>query len=292
MDLNEYQKQAAKTDQRPGSRGEALLIPLLGLAGEAGTLVSEYKKQLRDGPGHVRFADHVSEELGDLLWYVANLANKMGLSLEDVAQANLVKVTDRWREQSDGPTFFDGGFPESEQLPRQFAVDFSYSGETTATKVIVTRDGQPVGNPLSDNAFEEDGYRFHDIYHFTFAALLGWSPVTRRNLGCKRRSDPRVDEVEDGGRGWVIEEGIALLSFVYAGEHGYFAETARVDQALLNTIRTLTRTVEVRIRTARQWEQAVVVASQLWKQLRDHDGGSIQCSLSARSVSYAPPRSA
>jgi NTP pyrophosphatase (non-canonical NTP hydrolase) len=266
-----------------------LLIPLLGLAGEAGTLASEYKKQLRDGPANVRFADHVGEELGDLLWYLANVADKMGLSLEDVAKANLVNIADRWHEQLNAPTFFDGSFPESEQLPRQFAVDFSYSGATTATKVVVSRNGLPVGNPLSDNAFEEDGYRFHDIYHFTFAALLAWSPVTRRNLGCKRRSDPRVDEIEDGGRGWVIEEGIALLSFVYAGEHGYFAETERVDQALLNTIRALTRTVEVRIRSAREWERAVVVASQLWKKLRDHDGGSIQCSLSDRRVSYAPP---
>ena len=61
------------------------LIPLLGLAGEAGQLLAEYKKRLRDGPGHVQFVDRVSEELGDILWYVANLASKYDLSLEAIA---------------------------------------------------------------------------------------------------------------------------------------------------------------------------------------------------------------
>ncbi len=289
MELNEYQTLAAKTDQRPGSSADALLIPLLGLAGEAGTLLSEYKKQLRDGPGHVRFADHVSEELGDLLWYVANVADKTGLTLEQVATANLDKVAGRWLEQPREARFFDNDYPESERLPRHFSVEFSYAGTATGTKVVVTREGEPVGNPLSDNAFEEDGYRFHDVYHFTFAALLSWSPVSRRNLGCKRRSNKRVDEVEDGGRGWVIEEGVALLSFVYAGEHGFFAETDRVDQSLLKTIANLTRTVEVRARSAYEWERAIVTASRIWRQLRDNDGGAIECDLVGRSVAYTSP---
>ncbi len=71
------------------------LVPLLGLAGEAGQLLSEYKKWLRDGPSHVRFVDRVHEELGDILWYIANVASKYGLDLEDIAAANLAKTRAR-----------------------------------------------------------------------------------------------------------------------------------------------------------------------------------------------------
>src|SRR6185437_10946042 len=75
MDLRDYQHQALKTDQMAG-REDTLIVPLLGLAGEAGTLISEYKKFLRDGEAHRLHKDRVGEELGDLLWYLANVASK------------------------------------------------------------------------------------------------------------------------------------------------------------------------------------------------------------------------
>ena len=95
--------------------------------------------------------------------------------------------------------------------------------------------------------------------------------------------------MEDGGRGWVIEEGIAALGFAYASEHGYFEETDRVDEALLKTVHTLTSTVEVRVRSAREWESAIVVASRIWKQIRDHDGGTVRCNLRTRTIDYVAP---
>src|SRR3954463_13128358 len=89
MNLSEYQQLALRTDKAPATAGmsedRGRLIPLLGLAGEAGELLAEYKKRLRDGPGHVLFVDRVAEELGDILWYVANLASKYDLSLDDLA---------------------------------------------------------------------------------------------------------------------------------------------------------------------------------------------------------------
>ncbi|MFN8557582.1 MAG: nucleoside triphosphate pyrophosphohydrolase family protein [Dehalococcoidia bacterium] len=62
MDFNEYQRRAQETDQQPGE----VIVPLLGLAGEAGTLLSEYKKHLRDGSAHQLHKERVVEELGDL----------------------------------------------------------------------------------------------------------------------------------------------------------------------------------------------------------------------------------
>lgn len=91
MKLSDYQRQALRSDRTPSTTdvgGRPGLIPLLGLAGEAGQLVTEYKR-LRDGPGHVLFVDRVAEELGDILWYVANLASKYELDLDSIARQNL-----------------------------------------------------------------------------------------------------------------------------------------------------------------------------------------------------------
>ena len=78
MDLKQYQDEARQTDRMPaqvtGQTDLSTIVPLLGLAGEAGGLLSEYKKFLRDGSAHSLFKERVSEELGDILWYVANVA--------------------------------------------------------------------------------------------------------------------------------------------------------------------------------------------------------------------------
>ncbi len=287
MELGEYQRLAAETDQRRGTDGEALLIPLLGLAGEAGSLLSEYKKRARDGEGHTTFIAKVEEELGDVLWYMSNLASKAGLTLDDIAASNLDKTRGRWLDEATTPILFDESFPLDEQLPRQFEVRFDYENSTAQSKVVVRLGAEQVGNLLTDNSYNEDGYRFHDAFHFAFAALLGWSPVTRRNLKRKRKSDPQVDEIEDGGRGWVIEEAIAALAFAYASEHEFFERVQTVDQSLLRTIKTLTITAEVRARSAKEWERAVIAGGQVFKQLRDKGGGSLKGDLVARTIKYS-----
>ena len=65
---------------------------VIGLSEDPGILLSEYKKHLRDGEAHRLFKERVSEELGDLLWYIANVASKFDLTLSDIAAANLAKV--------------------------------------------------------------------------------------------------------------------------------------------------------------------------------------------------------
>ena len=79
MDFKTYQARAAKTDRNPATEEKGMMIPLLGLAGEAGELLTEYKKFLRDGKSHTQFRERFAEELGDLLWYLANVATKVGL---------------------------------------------------------------------------------------------------------------------------------------------------------------------------------------------------------------------
>ena len=59
-------------------------------------------------------------------------------------------------------------------------------------------NGVNTGDRLTDNALEPDDYRFHDVFHYAYAAVLTWSPVTRSLLRLKRKSKPKLDEVEDG----------------------------------------------------------------------------------------------
>ena len=201
MDFDYYQKEALRTDKIPPNDDDDLIIvPILGLAGEVGELLSEYKKHQRDGDAHRLYRDRVSEELGDLLWYLSNVASKFDLSLSDIAGANLAKVKDRWESEEREPLVFDSEVPEGERLPRHFMVELIDSHGETGQRAQMWVDGELAGDELTDNSYFSDGYRFHDVFHLAYAAVLGWSPVTRRMLRKKRKSQPLLDEVEDGGR--------------------------------------------------------------------------------------------
>jgi NTP pyrophosphatase (non-canonical NTP hydrolase) len=92
MDLDTYQRQARRTAIYP--RQEIPLYPALGLMGEAGEVAEKVKKWFRDGT-----IDKVAvaRELGDVLWYVANLADDLGFTMSDIADLNLRKLEDRAR---------------------------------------------------------------------------------------------------------------------------------------------------------------------------------------------------
>lgn len=293
MTFDEYQIQASETDQRRKDGTDDKIVPLLGLAGEAGQLLSEYKKHLRDGDAHRLFNERVAEELGDLLWYVSTVAGRFGLSLDDVATGNLRKTQQRWgvplRSQAlDLFGFYDDGFPSEERLPRQFEVQISDTVENGSVKMRATINGTQVGNSLTDNAYSSDGYRFHDVFHFGFAAGLGWSPVTRSNLKCKRKSDPRTDEVEDGGRAIAIEEGISAIVFDYAKRHQFLYGVSSLDYDLLKLIKSNTASLEVGSRTVGDWELAIFNSYDVWREVTRSFGGIITVDLIARRLSYRP----
>lgn len=289
MDFDDYQHKALGTDQCP-SGDDAIIIPLLGLAGEAGTLLTEYKKRLRDGVSHVDYEALVADELGDVLWYVANLATKFDLSLTDIAEANLLKINDRWNVESRShPLLFDMDRPEREQLPRQFAVDFREEARD-GRHCVVARSGETTfGDVLTDGAPIEDGYRFHDALHLAFATCLGWSPTTRRNLGCKRRSDPHLDEAQDGGRAIVVEEAVAAHVYTYARRHNFLDGVEAIDFATLRTIRDLTGPFEVSVRSPIEWQRAIVEALRIFRLLLAHRGGTVRCDLMERKIDFVPP---
>lgn len=296
MKLSEYQDAAQKTDQVAGDDKKSVLVPLLGLAGEVGTLLSEYKKYIRDGSAHERFDEQVSEELGDLLWYIANVATKFDLDLDLVAKENLEKIRSRWRVKADNdqPDLFDvnsahqfdENFPAVQQLPRNFEIEFREIIKGNSIRVVVSRDGQQVGDTLTDNAHEDDGYRFHDLFHLSYAATLGWSPVTRKLLGVKRKSSAAFDEVEDGARAGIIEELISQLVYTYARDHNYLDGVKSLDYHLLKTIQSLVADREVSARSLLDWETAIFAGYEVWRELRDNRGGKVKVNLNKRKIEF------
>lgn len=292
MDFNSYQKEAMRTDRVPAreaaDNAASLIVPMLGLAGETGQLLSEYKKHLRDGEAHRLFKERVAEELGDLLWYIANVASKFRLSLSDIAAANLVKVKRRWVTECAAPLRFDAELPEGERLPRRFEVELiDMSGEPHRVRVLL--DGKPFGADLTDNAYDSDGYRFHDVFHFAYAAVLGWSPITRAFLRRKRKTRPLIDEVEDGGRAGVIEEGVAAVVFDYARRHRFLEGVAVLDFQLLRTIKDMTSQLEVRQCTTGECEQAILQSFNAWRATLSAGGGRISVDLDARCITFLGP---
>jgi hypothetical protein len=121
--------------------------------------------------------------------------------------------------------FFDGEFPPGEQIPRRMEITLSPEAGPHGDLVRMTINGLRVGDPLTDNAWRETGYRWHDTLHLAHAVCLGWSPILRAMAGLKRRSDPRVDHIEDGGRAAVADEAIAWAVFCHARNRDWYRRT-------------------------------------------------------------------
>lgn len=287
MDFHTYQERAAKTDRNPDRSEKGMMIPLLGLSGEAGQVLTEYKKYLRDGDSHVLFKERFAEELGDLLWYLANTATKFDLDLAQVAEQNLVKCEERW-----GPlptrAPFDAAFPEGQRFPRRFLVDFAtFHDENENPRVRVMYKGKPFGDELTDNSYAKDGYGYHDAIHLSFAAVLGWSPLTRKLLGVKRRDNNQVDlveRVEDGGRAIATEEGLSAMIFAYARDYNWLEGKASVSTELLRMIKNMTEHLEVSACTPGEWEHAIVQGFAVWREIKKRRAGTLIVNLDERTV--------
>lgn len=290
MNFQEYQAIALKTDQAPGAdrNSRSLIVPLLGLAGEAGTLLTEYKKWFREGNSYKIFKERISEELGDILWYVSNIASKEGLDLQTIALENLQKAQNRWlpnsMDEDVNASLFDNHYPASEQIPREFEVHIFQETINGKKCVKMNFEATVIGDSLTDNSYENDGYRFHDIFHLSYASILGWSPVIRKFLSRKRKSNPTVDEVEDGGRATAIEEAISAIVFDYAMDHNFLEEVDHVDYGILRSIKQLTRKLEVSRCSEFQWQYAILQGFQVWRVINKAQTGRIRCNLLKSSI--------
>lgn len=97
MELSEYQRLSRRTAEYP--REAWLAYPALGLAGEAGEVAEHAKKVIRDDRGRLGAERRaaMAKELGDVLWYVAQVASELELDLNEIAEENLEKLLSRQR---------------------------------------------------------------------------------------------------------------------------------------------------------------------------------------------------
>lgn len=96
MDFNEYQTKSRKTAGYPAI-GHSVIYPTLGLINEAGEVAGKIKKVFRDKGGEIseETREALKAELGDVLWYIAQVATELELSLDEIAEHNIAKLYDR-----------------------------------------------------------------------------------------------------------------------------------------------------------------------------------------------------
>jgi len=106
MNFNDYQTKSRVTAKYPAI-GHAVIYPTLGLVNEAGEVAGKIKKIFRDKQGVIGEAEReaLKAELGDVLWYIAQVATELDLPLDEIAEANITKLLDR---QSRGKIQGDG----------------------------------------------------------------------------------------------------------------------------------------------------------------------------------------
>ncbi len=377
----EYQQLAGRTDQL-GDREGDLSLPLLGLFGEVGSLLSEAKKKQRDPVAYLGYERTVLEEFGDVLWYLAAVATRSdialadlaiqivpgsarttyvdsksiafanlqepeaqiswisqptprfertlirlsaevglmmvdfdagrfaknrpalegrllsvlralleaasdaGIMLEDAAEGNLTKIEDRWPDQRVYPPRFDAGFPEQERFESVMVFEIAEVLEGDLLVSRLTKDGNAIGDVLTDNRQDDDDYRFHDVFHMAHAAVMGWSPTLRRLLKRKRKSDPLVDETQDGARAVLIEEGIATWIFNHAQRLEYFENLCVLDYSMLKNVREFVQGYEAEDCPLWCWEEAILQGYSAFRQVKENRGGRLIVDLDNHLLEY------
>ena len=215
-------------------------------------------------------------------------AEEAGISLADAAVANIAKSLDRWPVSKRYPDLLNSDFPEHEQIPRLFALRLVENGEEGKRQVTPYFNGQPLGDKLTDNRMEDDDYRFHDAFHMAFAAKLGWSPNLRRLMKRKRKSQPKIEEVEDGARAVLIEEGVATWVFNRAQRLNLFDGVEALDYGLLKIVREFVEGYEVAKLPLWLWEEAILSGFDVFRQLQAQRGGIVEADLENRRLSFRP----
>lgn len=317
----EYQQLAAVTDEhaQDGLDPLAQSVPMLGLAGEAGTLLVAQKKAYRDRDQAAADPQFLTVELGDVLWYAATVATHAGLDLDQVLEDGAA-ASEREQDEraallnlpADLPVL-DEEYPLTERFPRRLVIRFQQvqwnDGRPRAKLTIVdakpnafpngpidigipgkpqgfTVQG-PLGDPLTDNSRRADDYRFHDAIHLGFLAVMGWSPLMRSLLAVKRRSRVDIDENEDGARAIFAEEGLAAVLAKQATRRQGFPSEDSIDDETVEMLATVLEDLEVAQMPSWLWRRAVTQGFRAMRALADAGGGFLVVDLDARTLTYS-----
>jgi NTP pyrophosphatase (non-canonical NTP hydrolase) len=259
---------------------------LLALAGKVGILLEDFSS------GRIAAnRDVLSGGLVEIFRSLLAAADDAAVSLNEAARRNIDKTFGRWPTEKAWPPLYDEGEDDDEKLPRKIVVTFHEKEVGNKLYVFQKCNGINVGDRLTDNRVEQDDYRFHDVFHLAYAAVLGWSPVLRALFKVKRKSKPSIDENQDGARANLIEEGIATWIFNHGARNHDFRSVTSLDYSLLKAIRELVKGYEVESRPLWQWELAILEGFRIFREIKkpEHRGGTVTADLVAHSITFEPP---
>jgi NTP pyrophosphatase (non-canonical NTP hydrolase) len=209
-----------------------------------------------------------------------------GLSFANIIKSNLIKTRGRFTAPDrDSLPDFDAKFPEEEQLPRYFEIHIT---QRQSGQSYLRWNGVFIGSPLTDNIRDPDGYRFHDVFHLSHAAILHWSPTFRRLIKQKRKSDPDFDEAQDGGRAIVVEEGLTAWLYSYSKGLDYFEGHDSISFDALKTIQKFIQGYEVDKCPLKLWEEAILQGYSVFREVRNNNGGIVIGDRENRTINYRP----
>lgn len=254
---------------------------LLQLAGEVGLLVTDHEagRLTANQPA-------LADRLLAIMRTVIQAANEAGVTLEAAAVNNLNKIFDRWPRERNYPAPLDESAESEEQLPRNLYVDVFERKVRGQTYVFQRCNDLNIGDRLTDNAMTTDDYRFHDVFHYAYVAVLTWSPVIRTLFRLKRKSDPKIDEAQDGARATLIEEGVATWIFGQAVDLDFFAnmKVGELPFDMLKHVRQFVTGYEVEQIPLWIWEDAILQGYAAFRFLREHRRGRLHIDMNNRRL--------
>jgi NTP pyrophosphatase (non-canonical NTP hydrolase) len=224
------------------------------------------------------------DKLADFADYYLHVLQASDVSFAEVIQSNLAKVRGRFLppDRARLPTF-DSAFPDEEQIPHEFEIVIK---QRQNGQSCLQMNGVFIGDPLTDNILDRDGYRFHDVFHFAHASILHWSPTFRALIKHKRKSDPAVDEAQDSGRAIVVEEGLSAWIFARAKRLNFFEGQESVSFDVLKTVSQFVSGYEVDACPLKLWEDAILQGYGVFRQVRANNGGVVIASRADRRITY------
>lgn len=292
--FNDYQMLAFKTAR---TEGRVLLEVCLAVLWQLGAeLLRITLPEIELDLNHNVADRNPNVVLGEITWHLSALASLYHVPLDMVIEENCRKVRFR-AERGDHTLLHDTDREASEQFPRKFDVAFVQTGRGRSRMYL---NGKPMGDDLTDNSREDDGYRFHDVIHLALVAHLGWSPVLRGFMKRKRKSrNDGVDEVEDGGRAQVVEELVIKAIHSEGARQAQasgrctigapmqlFPERSVINFKLLKTLRTYVDGLEVAKNTFWEWEDAIFEGCQMFYRLCQEQQGTVTVDLLNRRLTF------
>jgi NTP pyrophosphatase (non-canonical NTP hydrolase) len=258
---------------------------LLRLAGQVGLIMTDHEAGNFKGN---------QSALGDRLLAVmrtlVQAANDAGVTLEAAAVKNLHKTFDRWPPERHYPTPLDAEADPEEQLPRDLLIEIFEREVDGRTYVFQRCNGINIGDRLTDNFVQADDYRFHDIFHYAYVAILGWSPVVRALFRLKRKSQAEIDEAQDGARAILIEEGVASWIFGQAKDLEFFAkiQLGELPFGMLKNIRQFVKGYECDEQPLWLWEEAILQGFAAFRFLQKHRRGRVHIDMINHRLTIEP----